>query len=250
MQWARGTGTKSTPRKSELNGFAKSVVLRISEARDLGDSNRFTFYDASKVFIAAEPDVLRVDEKHLRETYVQNVCGVVITTNHAADGLYLPADDRRHYVAWSPRSLGDFPEGYFAALWGWMNAGGHGHVAAYLRTLDLSGFDAKAPPPKTAAFWNIVTTSEAPEAGEMRDVLDALDTPEAVTLIQIIDKAEGIDHLRGLADELRERKARRTLPHKFERAGYVPVRNPDAEDGLFRILSGGAKGTDSTELPQ
>jgi hypothetical protein len=27
--------------------------------------------------------------------------GVIITTNHKTDGIYLPADDRRHFVAWS-----------------------------------------------------------------------------------------------------------------------------------------------------
>ena len=28
-----------------FNGFVKSVILRISEARDLGDVDRFKFYD-------------------------------------------------------------------------------------------------------------------------------------------------------------------------------------------------------------
>jgi len=39
---------------------------------------------------------------------VLNVCGVVITTNHKTDGIYLPADDRRHYVAWSDLAKEDF----------------------------------------------------------------------------------------------------------------------------------------------
>ena len=38
-----------------------------------------------------------------------------------------------------------------------------------------------------------------------------------------------------LADELRDRKSRRAMPHRLERVGYVPVRNPDADDGLFKI---------------
>jgi hypothetical protein len=25
------------------------------------------------------------------------------------------------------------------------------------------------------------------------------------------------------------------IPHRFEECGYIPVRNPDAEDGLWRI---------------
>ena len=91
-----------------FNGFLKSVILRISEARDLGDVNRFQFYDHMKAYTAAPPDVLRVDEKHLREYTVLNCCGVIITTNHKADGIYLPADDRRHYVAWSRPDKDDF----------------------------------------------------------------------------------------------------------------------------------------------
>ena len=84
-----------------FNGFIKSVFLRINELRDLGDGNRFDFYEHMKVLTAAPPDVLRVDEKHLREYSVFNVCGVIMTTNYKTNGIYLPAEDRRHFVAWS-----------------------------------------------------------------------------------------------------------------------------------------------------
>lgn len=219
---------------ARFNGWSKAVIVRVNEARDLGDVDRFAFYDHSKTYMAAPPDVLRVDEKHMRETYVANVCGVIITTNHATDGLYLPADDRRHYVAWSPRSRGDFPNGYWTDLYGWMNAGGTEHVVAYLRALNLSDFDAKAPPPKTPAFWNIVAAGEAPESGELRDVIERIGSPDAVTLGEVIESAMSMQML-SFADELRDRKALRTIPHKMERVGYIAARNPDAEDGKFRI---------------
>jgi Family of unknown function (DUF5906) len=93
-----------------FNGFLKSVILRVSEARDLGGGNRFDFYDSMKAYTAAPPDVLRVDEKHLREYSVLNCCGVIITTNYKADGIYLPADDRRHFVAWSDQTKKTFPK--------------------------------------------------------------------------------------------------------------------------------------------
>jgi hypothetical protein len=80
-----------------FNGFLKSVILRVNEARDLA----IQFYDHMKAYTAAPPDVLRVDEKHLREYSVINCCGLIVTTNHKADGIYLPADDRRHFLAWS-----------------------------------------------------------------------------------------------------------------------------------------------------
>jgi hypothetical protein len=121
-----------------FNGFVKSVILRVSEARDLGDVNRFSFYDHMKIYTAAPPDVLRVDEKNLREHSVLNCCGVIITTNHKADGIYLPADDRRHYVAWSDAAKEDFVADYWPKLWGWYESGGYAHIAAYLAGFDIA----------------------------------------------------------------------------------------------------------------
>ena len=84
-----------------FNGFLKSVILRVNEARDLGEFDRFKFYDHMKIYTASPPDTLRIDEKNLREYNIFNCCGVVIATNYKTDGIYLPSDDRRHYVAWS-----------------------------------------------------------------------------------------------------------------------------------------------------
>ncbi len=217
-----------------FNAWAKAVVVRVNEARDLGDVDRYSFYDHSKAYIAAPPDVIRVDEKHLREHYVANVMGLIITTNHSSDGLYLPADDRRHYVAWSPCSRDDFDQDYWQRIYGWFEQNGAGHVVAYLRNLDLSGFDPKAPPRKTPAFWNIVAAGEAPESGELRDVLEAMGNPEALTLDAVIRRARDAGS-HDLADELSDRRNRRSIPHRMERIEFVPVRNPDADDGLFKV---------------
>ena len=177
-----------------FNSFTKSVILRVNEARDLGDAehiNRFTFYDHTKIYTAAPPDVLRVDEKHLREYYVFNVLGFLITTNHKTDGIYLPPDDRRHYVAWSNLTKEDFTPDYWRALWSWYCGGGFEHVAAYLSELDISAFDPKAPPPQTPAWWDIVHTSQAPEDAELADVIDAMGNPDAMTVKQLIAEATG-----------------------------------------------------------
>jgi hypothetical protein len=217
-----------------FNGFAKSVILRVNEARDLGELDRYAFYEHLKIYTAAPPDVLRVDEKHLREHNVFNCCGVLITTNYKASGLYLPADDRRHFVAWSRLAKEDFGQDYWDRLWAWIEAGGDRHVAAYLAELDLASFNPKAPPPKTAAFWDIVNAGRAPEDAEMADVLELLGDRQAITLLStILGAQEARQH--EFADWLRDRKNRRILPHRFEACGYVPVRNPDAADGLWRI---------------
>ena len=98
-----------------FNGFVKSVILRVSEVRDLGDFDRYAFYEHIKVYAAAPPEVLRCDEKNIREYAVPNVCGVIMTTNYKQDGIYLPADDRRHYVAWSELSQQDFTAEYWTS---------------------------------------------------------------------------------------------------------------------------------------
>ena len=213
-----------------FNGFVKSVVLRVSEARDLGELDRYAFYDRTKIYTAAPPDVLRVDEKNLREYVVANVCGVIITTNHKTDGLYLPADDRRHYVAWSELTKEDFAVDYWTDLYRWYTSEGYRHVAAYLAEYDLSTFDPKAPPPKTAAFCDMVDANRAPEDAELADVLDKLGTPSAITLA-VMANCAGTP----FAEWLRDRKNARQIPHRMEAAGYVAVRNQDAGDGLWRI---------------
>jgi hypothetical protein len=213
-----------------FNSFLKSVILRISEGRDLGDVDRFKFYDHMKAYTAAPPDVLRVDEKHIPEHSVLNVCGVILTSNHKTDGIYLPADDRRHFVAWSDLSKEDFTPAYWNGLWSWYGAGGAAHVAAYLASLDLSAFDPKAPPPKTPAFWAIVDASQAPEDAELADVLDRMGNPEATTMIRITAAAMG-----EIETWIKDRKNRRAIPHRLEKCGYVPIRNDAAKDGLWKI---------------
>jgi hypothetical protein len=145
-----------------FNGFLKSVILRVNEARDLGEINRFNFYDHTKAFTASPPDALRIDEKNLREHSILNCVGIILTTNYKTTGIYLPPGDRRHYVAWSNLGPEDFVEGYWPRLWNWYDEGGDRHVASYLREYDLSGFDPKEPPPKTNAFWDIVNANRSP----------------------------------------------------------------------------------------
>jgi hypothetical protein len=214
-----------------FNGFLQSVILRVSEARDLGEVNRYAFYEHTKAFTAAPPDTLRCDRKHLAEYPIANVCGVVITTNNKFNGLYLPADDRRHFVAWSALTKDDFKPDYFPGLWSWYENGGFEDVAAYLRALDLSGFDAKAPPRKTDCFWDIVSASNAPEDAEFADALDGLGNPSVVTVDQVARAAKVADFV----DWLRERKNRRQIPHRFESCGYTLVRNPTTSSGLWQI---------------
>lgn len=226
-----------------FNSFAKSVILRVSEARDLGDVDRYSFYEHTKTYIAAPPNVLRVNEKNMREYASFNVTGVVMTTNHKTDGLYLPPDDRRHYVAWSDISKDDIDADHFAALFDWYQSGGFGHVAALLRTYDISEFDPKAPPKHTQAFFDIVTSHRAPEDAELATVLDLLSGrqpyhddesapawPEVVSVADLVSKAG-----ESLVVFLKDRKNSRNVPRRLETAGYVAVPNPLNTSGLWTV---------------
>ena len=216
---------------NSFNGFAKSVVIRINEARDLGEVSRFQFYDHMKTYTAAPPDMLRVNEKFLRPHYVPNVTGVIITTNNKSDGMYLPAGDRRHYIAWSEATQAEFSEGYWREMWRWYTQEhGFEHVAAYLASLDLSAFDPKEPPLKTEAFWAMTNAHRAPEDAELADIIEQLGDPDAVTLDRLQGSASG-----EFAFWLGERKNRRNIPHRLESCGYAPARNPDTKDGLWKI---------------
>jgi hypothetical protein len=196
-----------------------------------------------KAYMAAPPEVLRVNEKHKQEYYIPNCCLVIITTNYKTDGIYIAEDDRRHYVAWSDLTEKDFPDGFLNEMWHWYeHEGGFAHVTAYLDARDLSGFNAKAPPPKTQAFWDIVYANRAPEEAELNDVLDKLERPDAVTLQGIINKAseiavkdeDGREDKNSLSAWLKERKNRRAIPHRLEKCKYVSVPNPYAKDGLWK----------------
>jgi len=225
----------------ERTDFVKSVVLRISEVRDLGEYDRFKFYYHMKVYTAAPPDVLRCNEKHLRQYSVPNCCGVILTTNDKVGGIYLAPDDRRNYVAWSDSRREDFEEEYWNDIYRWYHEeDGIEHVVAYLDAYDLSDFDAKAPPSKTAAFWEIVDAGRVPENAELADAIDALGEttvldqvrrPDAVTIEQVRE----ISRDEGLREFLSDRKTARQVPHRFEECGYVAVQNPGDNEGLWKI---------------
>jgi hypothetical protein len=189
-----------------FNGFYKKTVLLISEARDLGDVNRWQLYEHLKTYSTTPPHTKLVDEKFKPEQHIVNCVGIIMTTNYKTS-LYLPSDDRRNYVAWSDRVPDDFPDGYWNKLEAWYIAGGYRHVAAFLAGYDLRKFDPKAQPPKTQAFWDIVDANRSHRWGELEDAIDKLGNPLALTLGDIREYAE-----QKLVDWLDDPKNQRAIP--------------------------------------
>ena len=213
----------------QFNPFNKSVILRINEARNLGDQTRNDFYEKTKTLTAAPPEMLITNEKYMKQHHVVNVCAPIVTTNHL-DGLYLPPDDRRWFVAWSPVHREDFDAGYWNALYAWFANGGNEIVAGYLANRDLSDFDAKRPPRKTAAWDRMVNMSRATEDAELADALERMGDPDAVTIAAVRFRAEP-----SLSDYLGDKRNSRNVYRRFEACGYVAVDNPDSKEGRWPV---------------
>ena len=169
---------------------------------------------------------------------------MVITTNHKTDGLYLPKDDRRHYVTWSNLDKESFEVAYWRKLYAWYDHGGIEHVAAYLAGFDIADFDPKAPPPKTQAFWDIVDASRAPEDDQLADALDHIGNPDVTTLEEISRRADA-----ELGVWLRDRRNNRLIHHRMEAAGYVAVRNPAEKEVDGRSAAEARRSTPKPRCP-
>jgi hypothetical protein len=227
---------------SKNNDFLKAVIMRLNEARDVGEQgafDRYRLYDHMKDMLATPPETIRVNVKYVPEFYIFNRVGVVVTTNYR-DALYLPADDRRHHVGFSERLTAEYPPQFWTSFWTWYKQDdGFKHVAAYLYQYDLSHFDPHAPPPKTPAFWYMVGADRSEGFSELMNAITDLGEPvpgdpkapntppEALTITQLVQKAPGLDWLQDL-------RTRRTVRKRLEDCGYVAV-NSDATDGLWII---------------
>lgn len=225
--------------KTEWNDFLQSVILRINEIHDLGGESRYGFYDATKDVTTSPPETHRINTKGVPQYAAVNVCGVIMTSNHN-DALYIPADDRRHYVCLSNRDREELPPGYFEDMHAWFENGGSAAVAHYLANLDLSDFGAKAPPPKTAGWHMLVAAGLAPESGDLTDVIEAMDKPAALTLQTVRSCTPFGSHLRMAFEDPKLSKA---IPKRLVECGYVAVPNPEAHKSGGRWPMAGIKVT-------
>ena len=222
----------------DFTDWVESTLLIINEARDLGDLDRYKFYESSKRFIAAPPDTLPCNRKYLPAYEVPNVMAVVITSNNKLSGLYIEPDDRRHYVAWS--NAEKQPASYFDHLWNWLEDGGKRAVLGYLRRLDITDFNPKAEPPKTEVWRQIVAANANPEETALSDVLeDAQGNRIQIATVREIIAAAQLGRHPDLAVTLMDRKNARKIPHLLEGIGYESLPNPYAKsDGRWRLGDG------------
>jgi hypothetical protein len=221
---------------NRFNSFLRSVLLVVSEARDLGEVNRPNFYEHTKGMITSPPKMILIDEKHVNPYLIPNLTGMIITTNHKTAGIYLPRDDRRHFVAWSESIQDHFHPNYWIGLWEFYLGGGMDHVATYLQEHNVSRFNPGLAPPKTAAFYEICLAGGYAETSEIEDAIALLANRDALTVEDIAAVAKD-----DFPTWIRDRKNRKLLPRWMESAGYVTLNNESTSDGRWTI--GGRKNT-------
>ena len=235
------------------NDFLCAVIVRVNEARDVGDANRgridrYGLHDHMKALMASPPETHRINRKYIPEYISLSRAGFITTSNHD-DALYLPADDRRNAIAKSECTSADFHKDYFNELVHWYyHEGGIGHVVAYLQVYDLSNFNPKLAPPKTEAFWGMVSVDRGADHGELIDAIEALgkqlakkkgetpdahgnyDPPAALTIPLLLTVAPSLEWLT-------DRKTSRAISHRIRRCGYVATLNRSALEsgGMWKI---------------
>jgi hypothetical protein len=234
----RGVGYKNVgladPNRimGDFNKYAQSVLLHISETRDLGEVKKTTFAEKLKGLIAVPPYVTAINDKHKAVYYVMNCCLVIATTNHRTDSLYVTEDDGRYFPIWSDVTKEDYRDTpmFFVEFHNWLDHGGIEDVVAYLRALDVSGYQPKALPPVTDLFLEMVDQSRPVEFDWVGEAIARQGNHSVLTV-------DGLAaHVEGEALQFLQSKAKRKfVTFLLEQHGYVRVRNPRAKDGLWLI---------------
>lgn len=219
--------------ESNFNEFYAATLVRISETSNLHEMSKWAFNERTKVLIAGNPDYQTINPKYGEKYTVRMYCGVILTTNHLASGIYIPPGDRRYDVIESATlaemGLADevVKSQYFEELWAWFNEGGAAHVAAYLHERDVSQFKAGTGQRKTAAHASVVAAGMVGDAW-LQDVLDQLGTPTVV-------RADWILELATQDGAMKTAEARGKLSMAIGRAGYMLHRNPQIADGRWKF---------------
>ena len=121
-------------------------------------------------YCASPPDMLTVADKNIREHPITNAVLPILTTNHLTDGLFIPPEDRRVYLAWSRAQPTKFSKEFWDAYFLRLKGGDDEHVAAFLQARDLSKFSPGEPPIKTEAWKQAVAANRAPADAELSDL--------------------------------------------------------------------------------
>jgi len=218
--------------ESSFNEYASKTLVRISEAANLHEMTKWAFNERTKTLIAGSPDTCSINPKYGQKYSVRMYCGVIITTNHLAGGIYIPEDDRRYDVIDSAtlKEMGltdpKIRKEYFGDLWDWFYAGGSMHIAALLNERNIKGFSASGGQRKTDAHSTVVATGLSNDMW-CEDIIEELGNPIGLRTDIIIQKA--------IEKGEKDYDIRRRLGNTLGRLGYTVFRYPKSKDGRWRI---------------
>ena len=131
---------------------------------------------------------LRINRKNIPAYKYRNRTNFLLFSNFE-DAARIEKGDRRYFI-WISKAEKREPS-YYTDLARWFEQeGGLNHVLAYLQSRDLSGFDANAAPPDTAAKQRIIEDSRSPVISYLQEAFDAAERPfnhDLVSLNDVID---------------------------------------------------------------
>lgn len=217
---------------SQFKPWLETVMLVVDEVRPTKEEfHASSMYNILKPMIVAPPDVLPLNDKFTKLRYIINILRVFITTNDYLS-MYIPPEDRRMFIMHStlPQKWHEaegFPH-YFADLFQWFEAGGAGHVAAWLRERDLSEFDPKSQVEKTTGWAAVANTWGEPDDA-VAHALEALGSPDVLFGAELVNEQfDYAEEVRGML------KSPRKIGHRMQRSGYMLVNCPTAPRWSFR----------------
>lgn len=215
-----------------FNEFLTKTIIRISETASQKDISKWAFYNSVKVVISGAPDYVVINPKYGQKFGTNMHCGVILTSNHLLEGVFIPHGCRRYDVI-QAASFADMKleskadrKVYFDNLWAWFHAGGAEHVAAYLHNRDISKFSPATGQRETAAFRMAVAGSMAPDHW-LIDILDDLGWPDGVRYDALMAKARAVGET--------EADVRRKMSFTLFRNGYEACMNPTSVDGRWKF---------------
>lgn len=209
---------------SAFNEYVSTTLVRISEAANLHEMTKWAFNEKTKTLIAGQPDDATINPKYGQKYSVKVYCGVIITTNHLANGIYIPEGDRRYDViaAASFEEMGvigdEAKRAYFGELWDWFLEGGDRHVAAYLHTRSLEGWSASNGQRKTAAHRTVVTSGMVGDHW-LQDALDEIERVVGEDGMGVL-RDDWIIEAAMRKGEMKVSEIKSRLSHSMHRLGY------------------------------
>jgi hypothetical protein len=216
------------------NAYLRCRLLRISEAKDAKGEEKYLFYEQAKTIITSPPEYHSIQDKFIPRHQIPNVNNTIITTNYRSGGLYVPRDDRRYFIVFSDVLRDQLGAEYWRALDAWMAVAENvEEIAAWLMVRDVSHFNPKAPPPRTAAWHEM---AEGGQSGETNQLADLVEGFEVFTVAMLAEKAstmQGADV--ELGNFLRAGKNGTKINRMLNDLGWTKIKNQHDNRGRWLV---------------